>query len=662
MALDLKALLRQAETKLEIAKDERVVAAKKASGLNIGALLAKASQKEETAHVDAYINAQPKVETPPLPAGKHIVGISMLNLDGNFRHSVGMDGNLIELNDSQLQAVTWATEGKSFCLIGAAGSGKSTTQRAVGQALIQSGKVPAMTNCKHNWLPNGTPGVVIVSFQRRAVANIRKVLPNELKQNCITVHKLLEYQPTETMSEEVDKQGNPIMKQMFLPNRTRTNPLPSDIKTIIVEEAGQISVELWNTLMDAIPHKVQFIFLGDLYQLPPPMGTAILGYKLVELEVIELLQVYRNQSHILSFANDIKDGKRIQPEKKGNGPLATFPYLQAKKDETDGMITLIPFKQKIAAQSALNLVNAYFKDLISKGEFDPEEDIILCPFDREFSTTTHEALVSCIGINKEISQFLSVARGNPTWEINAGKFKQYLAVGDRILYDKQDAVVLDIYANPKYAGTHMRKPSLHLDRSGNNSSKDDEYEIKEHSDEDLIQFMSIQEFFGEEGESKNATSHIVKIRLADSEAEVLISQAGELNSVMFGYAITVYKSQGSEWRKVWGILHHSHSVQLYNETLYTMVTRAKEKFTCLCEPDIFWEYVTRRKIKGKTLREKAEYFKGKANRAQMGVPDFIKKALEGRDAAKAFKTTELVKEAGAAVAGVDNPRFDNILF
>jgi ATP-dependent exoDNAse (exonuclease V) alpha subunit len=47
------------------------------------------------------------------------------------------------------------------------------------------------------------------------------------------------------------------------------------------------------------------------------------------------------------------------------------------------------------------------------------------------------------------------------------------------------------------------------------------------------------------------------------------------------------------------------------ELLYTAITRAKEELYIICEPETFTKGVLRQRIKGNTLVEKAEYFKGK---------------------------------------------------
>ena len=76
-----------------------------------------------------------------------------------------------------------------------------------------------------------------------------------------------------------------------------------------------ISVDLFHQIYIALenPQSVQFIFLGDIQQLPPVFGSAILGYKMLSLPTIELTQVYRQalESPIIRLAHRILSGNPI---------------------------------------------------------------------------------------------------------------------------------------------------------------------------------------------------------------------------------------------------------------------------------------------------------------------------------------------------------------
>jgi superfamily I DNA/RNA helicase len=112
-------------------------------------------------------------------------------------------------------------------------------------------------------------------------------------------------------------------------------------------------------------------------------------------------------------------------------------------------------------------------------------------------------------------------------------------------------------------------------------------------------------------ERKNAASHCITIEMKDTGEQITLDKAAEINNLMLGYALTVHKSQGSEWRKVYCVFHNSHSTMISQELLYTAVTRAREELFVICEPDTFSKGVMRQRYPGKTWQEKREYFKGR---------------------------------------------------
>ncbi|MGA4923543.1 AAA family ATPase, partial [Bacillus subtilis] len=76
---------------------------------------------------------------------------------------------------------------------GASGTGKTTAQKAVTQALFAAGMIPSMNGHDHKYLPHNSPGISISAYTRRATNNIRRNMSEDLQGNCITIHKLLEY-------------------------------------------------------------------------------------------------------------------------------------------------------------------------------------------------------------------------------------------------------------------------------------------------------------------------------------------------------------------------------------------------------------------------------------------------------------------------------------
>ena len=92
---------------------------------------------------------------------------------------------------------------------------------------------------------------------------------------------------------------------------------------------------------------------------------------------------------------------------------------------------------------------------------------------------------------------------------------------------------------------------------------------------------------------------------------ISIDTRGQVNNLTLAYATTCHKAQGLESKRVFILTHKCHNILLNREWLYTAVTRAKETLTILCERDAFIGGINKQQIKGTTLEEKAEYFKGK---------------------------------------------------
>jgi DNA replication protein DnaC len=100
----------------------------------------------------------------------------------------------MEFNAEQLAAIELGLQAKSLCLSGAAGTGKTTvTQELITRLQQASHMLPLSHATKH--LSKDAPGIVICGFTNKAVNNIRKKLPKHLQAHCMTIHKLLEYQP-----------------------------------------------------------------------------------------------------------------------------------------------------------------------------------------------------------------------------------------------------------------------------------------------------------------------------------------------------------------------------------------------------------------------------------------------------------------------------------
>ena len=500
----------------------------------------------------------------------------------------------IKLNKEQLLAKELAFSGKSFCLVGAAGTGKTTAQREIAAALLEQNKLGT-----HTFRIQGTPmrvdapSIAFVAYTRIAAGNLKRAihknpaLEEVLIHNITTIHNLLEYAPEFYWDDEAEKE-----KMRFIPKRNAMNPL--DITHLIIEESSMVGLKLWNELYEAMRPGTQIIFIGDINQLPPVMDKSILNYALVQLPVVELTHVYRQaeESLILENAHNILNGKSTLREGKDfkilrNGEVQ---HTQAKLAQMIGQ-TFPRFAQQE-------------KDNPGSG-YDPLQDIILSPFNVKDLGTEN--------LNKWIAQFLAVERGAITYEVKAGISTLYLAVGDKVMYNKQVGEIISINRNMEYHGKECKFPSKNLTRFGTYISIAGEQEPEDEEEFHLAGYENIDlESIMNENNKEDllrSASHVVTL-LMETDVEVVLNNVGDFAPATFtlGYALTVHKAQGCEWRKVFIILHKDHSVMAFRELLYTAVTRAREQCILITKDFMIAKAINNPRIKGNSIEEKIEFF------------------------------------------------------
>ena len=497
------------------------------------------------------------------------------------------------LNERQQMAVDMALSGKSFVLIGAAGTGKTTCQREVARALWHQGKLKDINFSSKSNQPLHGPSFAAVAFTRRASGNLRRAIhkDEEMKaafaNNIMTIHALLEYEPVYF----TDENGKDTMR--FQPRRTSANPL--ELTHLVVEEASMVGAyDLWAALYDALPAGVQIIFIGDINQLPPVFGPSILNYALVQLPVIELNHVYRQagDSGILENAHRILRGEMVKE-------AADVHIIQGKNP------------QHVSQEVTSSAFYKAFQIWHEQGVYDPETDIILTPYNEQPLGTKN---MNCL-----IAQFLGERRHAIVYEIIAGFNKHYLAVGDRVMYEKRDAVIKRIVPNMQYAGKATQAPSESLSRFGFHigkkaSSLDEMDTTGGYADFTLETLI-------EDEVRKISASHLVDIEIEDTKEIITLSAAGDFGPQTFqlGYVLTTHKAQGCEWRTVFIIYHPAQRTMIFREWLYTAWTRASKNLYVLGKAWLLEKAIKNPRIKGNTIEDKIAYFNKDVGSLQANV-------------------------------------------
>jgi len=156
-------------------------------------------------------------------------------------------------------------------LTGGPGCGKTTATKTLVKLFVAMGKE-----------------VLLAAPTGRAAQRMEEVIGLEAK----TIHRLLEFQ-------------NGGFK------RNKENPLECDV--LIVDECSMLDISLSASLLSAIPENAQFVLVGDADQLPSVGAGNVLGDLIVSniVPTFALKTVFRQakESHIVSYAHGINKGK-----------------------------------------------------------------------------------------------------------------------------------------------------------------------------------------------------------------------------------------------------------------------------------------------------------------------------------------------------------------
>ena len=310
------------------------------------------------------------------------------------------------------------------------------------------------------------------------------------------------------------------------------NPLPCDI--LIVDEVSMLDTRLAANLFQAIPSGAQLLLVGDADQLPSVGSGNVLGdlMKAPPATVTRLDTIYRQgkESGIITTAHAILRGESHPGETvrslRDLNPLRDFTFIEAPD----------------AVQCAKAITYLAREYIPKNHNLDPIRDLqILSPMHR--GTGGISALNAELqeSLNPE-AKALSRMRSNPDYaaarqthfrEKTRKPLPAQLAygavtfrIGDKVIQTRNN------YDKNVYNGDTGIIQSIAPDSSG----------------------LTIE--FGEES-------------IDDSK--------GELSEVQLAYAISIHKSQGSEYPVVIIPLLKQHFMLLQRNLVYTGITRARQK-------------------------------------------------------------------------------------
>lgn len=553
-----------------------------------------------------------------------------------------MEGINFKPDESQQAAVRGLAKVQYGCLIGAAGTGKTSTVKILLNTLLngdaEAGIEPLRirkVNLKKYFERDEEaldedyeeevdeegliPAIAFVAYTGQATQVLKKNLPHGWKANAMTIHSLLGFVPESFNKDD----GSDSIR--FVPTYTYQNKMPWNV--IFVDEASMVNVTLWHQLLEAAPEGCRFYMIGDLNQLPPPIGQGILGFALVKWPVFELTTVHRQADEaankIVDAAWNVLQGKPIQfddPVKDKNWRIISF-NIDHNPDTAHKQI-IAAAKQLAAKKVPVDV------DPTEPAIYDPWRDRIMCAMNG-YNEGDVASSVGQFPINESLSQVFSDPN-DPRIIINVKRGVKKFKVGFRVMATKNEGQgtpdrvtngltgkIIGIEPNDDWVGdrslvgyediVQKNRQAFVLQALGRTAAYDPD-DTEDADDFNLSELKDIRvggETQEEERDSlAGPASHIVTVQF-DNGATRVYRRNGQIDQLAIAYASTVHKTQGAEMPTAIIVVHHAQRKMLSRELLYTAVTRASQRVVILQTEFGMRLALGTQRIYGNNLKEKA---------------------------------------------------------
>lgn len=571
------------------------------------------------------------------------------------RHTMGGMSSLVDDNfpfdESQLVAINGLANVKRGCMTGAAGTGKTTTLKAVVQRLKSETRIIGMESY---WVNKDKPGgaaaggmaadkddsydssrtripsIALCAFTGRACEQVKGNFPLDWHSNIMTIHRMLGFYPefeeyTEWNSELGEFEDK--RKMRFVPLYNETYKLPWDI--VVIDEAGMLAVDLWEQLRVALKPSARVYMIGDINQLPPVHGRSIFGFAMSEWQTYELTKVHRQKgvnNSIVDNAWQVINGHALKPD---NPKHLTFDGTMPQMVESLNWILenddwkFAAFRFPGLASPASTRTRQIMKLLADNDFYDPIRDTTITPINGEDGARGYA--LGQLPMNRELALMFN-GKDN-RYIIDGGLEHKYFAVGDKVMATKNDheqgitngmtGIITKIERHDGYAGVRGRFGLIDDVQAWLQDNGEAEVTVDINAIRNSIAAVREGKEAAKEKRDRGPASHKVTIAFGkgDNAREIVFASLSEVGSLMTAYVVTCHKMQGGEAPIIFILCHDSHAAMLYREWLYTAITRASMRCVLLFTDRALNACLRKQRIKGKNLAEKVASFKAFAEAA-----------------------------------------------
>ena len=298
--------------------------------------------------------------------------------------------------------------------------------------------------------------------------------------------------------------------------RNEENPLEADV--IIIDEMSMVDIYLLHSLLKAVTVGTRLILVGDVNQLPS-VGPGNVLRDMIEsgcFHVVKLTRIFRQASQ----SDIVVNAHRINGGEKIDLAKRSRDFLFIRRDHPDAiisaMITLV--REKLPGY-----VNAH-------------------PFDIQIMTPMRKGALGVDRLNGILQQYLNPPDGKKAEKESGG-----------IIYREGDKV-MQIRNNYQIQWETRSKYGIPVE-------------------------TGLGVFNGDMGVMREINSFAEAMTVEFDEGRMVEYSFKQLEELELAYAITIHKSQGSEYPAVVIPVHSGPRMLMTRNLIYTAVTRARK---CVC--------------------------------------------------------------------------------
>ena len=304
----------------------------------------------------------------------------------------------------------------------------------------------------------------------------------------------------------------------------------SEVNVIIVDEASMLDINLFNMLISTIPDGCQLILIGDKDQLPPvasgqPFKDIIqwIDHTGATTKAETEVKLDSAVNGIVSTAYAVNEGK--DPNKNFNLDKDNFEFIECSQD------------------SILKTVLEYYFNKLPKAL---NRDFESCKNEIQILTPQNNGTLGTKNINLEIQKMVSNKGRSLAGIVSANSKRERVRSNPLVERDRYDIQF--------YAGDRVMQ-------------KANDYDVRVMNGETGSVVSSSKEGY---------------LNIAFDE-NIVTYNADQIQNLELAYAISIHKSQGSEYAGVIIPVTSEHSFMLSRNLLYTAITRGKSKVCVIGE-------------------------------------------------------------------------------